>query len=283
VIVAYGDMRFTDLHETDATNPQARQALVAKVAAERPAAILVSGDVPYHGIAADYDEFTRETRIWRDQHLPVYPALGNHEVAACFVPQCLERWWTAFPEIRNRRWYSVAIGPRVLAVALDSLSSLLPGSEQRQWFEHEMTTLDPEVRVVTLVIHHPPLTTVQTRKLVDHNMRPNEQSIADYLSAIAPASKARFVVSGGHIHNYERLERAGVVYLVSGGGGAHAYEIDRLPGDLYQGTGFPNFHYVRFEITRTKLVGEMIRLEDSEASTPSHWAVRDRFELDLMP
>src|SRR5258708_36406858 len=51
VLVAYGDMRFTAPSETDATNPGARQALVAKIATENPAAVLLHGDVPWHGVA----------------------------------------------------------------------------------------------------------------------------------------------------------------------------------------------------------------------------------------
>ena len=47
-----------------------------------------------------------------------------------------------------------------------------------------------------------------------------------------------------HIHNYERLVRDGVTYLVSGGGGAKPYEVERTPADLYQSRDFPNYHYV---------------------------------------
>src|SRR5712664_4092586 len=83
VLAAYGDMRFTAVSETDATNPGARQALVAKVAAENPAAIFLDGDVPWHGVAPDYAVFRDETHSWRERHLRVYPALGNHEFSAC--------------------------------------------------------------------------------------------------------------------------------------------------------------------------------------------------------
>jgi hypothetical protein len=57
VLIAYGDMRFTNPAETSATSPSARRALVAKVAAERPQAIFLNGDVPWHGISADYDVY----------------------------------------------------------------------------------------------------------------------------------------------------------------------------------------------------------------------------------
>ena len=41
VLIAYGDMRFTDPKEIHASNPVVRQALAARVAAESPAAIFI--------------------------------------------------------------------------------------------------------------------------------------------------------------------------------------------------------------------------------------------------
>jgi acid phosphatase type 7 len=283
ILVAYGDMRFTETSETVASSPTARRALVAKIAAENPAAIFINGDLPYHGVAADYEVFRAETRVWRDKHLRVYAALGNHELSACFISSCLERWWNAFPELQGQRWYSVAVGSRLVGIALDSDAPLSSGSAQRTWLESQITALDPAVRVVLIVMHHPPVADVQTVKLVDHNPRPNEQSLAAYLKTAAAHSAARFVVSAGHIHNYERLSQDGVTYLVSGGGGATPYEVDRTAADLYQDTDFPNYHYVRFELRGTTFSGQMIRLQDYAAATPSHWLPKDRFEISLQP
>src|SRR3979490_1244526 len=266
VLVAYGDMRFTQVTETEASNPRARQALVAKIAAENPAAIFLNGDIPWHGVASDYAVFRDETRPWRDRHVRVYPALGNHEFSACLDSACLEHWWDTFPELRNRRWYSVAIGTKVLGLALDSDTSLLPGSEQRIWLEDQVAGLSSGVRLVLIVMHHPPVADVQTSKLTDHNPRPNELALAEYLKTVAPRSTARFVVSAGHIHNYERFTEDGVVYLVSGGGGARPSEADRPPSDEYQSGEFPNYHYVRFELRGDRVVGEMIRLDDHGAA-----------------
>jgi hypothetical protein len=256
---------------------------VAKIAAENPAAIFINGDLPFHGVSADYEVYRKETQVWRDKHLRVYPALGNHELSACSESSCLERWWNAFPELRGKRWYSVAVGGKLLAIALDSDASLLPGGAQRAWLERQMSSLDPAVRVVLIVMHHPPLADVQTVKLVDHNARPNEQALAAYLQAVAARCAARIVVSAGHIHNYQRLAQDGVTYLVSGGGGATPYEIDRTAADLYQGTDFPNYHYVRFELRGQVFSGTMIRLEDHAAVSPKHWQIKDRFEITLQP
>jgi hypothetical protein len=283
VLVAYGDMRFTQATETAATNPGARRALVAKIAAENPAAIFINGDIPWHGLESDYAVFREETQAWRERHLRVYPALGNHEFSACLESACLDRWWNAFPELRGRRWYSVAIGTKVVGIELDSDTSLLPGSEQRMWLENQVAGLASGVRLVLIVMHHPPVADVQSSKQTDHNPRPNELMLAEYLKTAAPRSAARFVVSAGHIHNYERFAEDGVTYLVSGGGGARPVEVDRTSADQYQSADFPNYHYLRFELRDGRVIGEMIRLGDYAAPKPAQWQIRDRFEITLRP
>src|SRR5262245_5901059 len=79
-MVAYGDTRFTEPTNVTATNPRARTALIARIAELQPDAVIISGDVPWHGgTVDDYSQFRRETEIWRARHLRVIPALGNHE------------------------------------------------------------------------------------------------------------------------------------------------------------------------------------------------------------
>src|SRR5690348_10293412 len=120
-VVAYGDMRFTDPANVTATNPTARRALVQRVLEEKPDAVLLNGDVPWHGSdKKDYEVYRSETQVWRDANLRVFPALGNHEFAECQVPQCLANWWAEFPKLKGRRWYSVSLGSKIYAIALDS-------------------------------------------------------------------------------------------------------------------------------------------------------------------
>ena len=283
ILIAYGDMRFTAPVETHATNPGARQALVAKIAGENPAAVFISGDIPWHGVDADYTAYRSETRPWRERQLRIYPALGNHEFSACLESACLERWWETFPQLRGLRWYSVAVGTRVVGIELDTDTSLLPGSPQRVWLESQIAGLSPQVRLVLLVMHHPPVADVQVDRLADHNPRPNETTLAEYLKMAAAKSQASFIVIAGHIHNYERFAEDGVVYLVSGGGGAAPYEVDRTPLDLFQSTDFPNYHYVRLELHGGRVSGQMIRLVDYDAPHPAEWQTRDRFEITLRP
>jgi len=278
-VIAYGDQRFTDPTNTQVTNPIARRWLVEKIAAEHPSAVLMSGDVPYSGDHPDdYAVYRKETEIWRKEKLHVYPALGNHEFHGD-PHEALEHWWTAFPEMRNRRWYSVQIGGEVETIALDSDTSLAEGSNQRRWLQDQLAHLPGSIRFVLISLHHPPVADVQTHINVSHNPRPNEIGLRDFLEAAAPKMKAKIVVIGGHIHNYERHLRGGVVYLVSGGGGAKPVPVERTPEDLYQNNDFPNFHFVEFTLTTKGLEGKMYRLADAAAAQPA-WEVRDTFEVN---
>ena len=284
-IIVYGDMRFTDPREIKATNPKVRRWLVEMIAVEKPDAVLLSGDVPWHGSqVGDYDVYRSQTQIWRDMHLLVYPALGNHELSGgATEQQALENWWHAFPELRNRRWYSVQLGSSVYILNLDSNSSLLAGSEQIGWIQAQLASLPHTVRFVFFNLHHPPVVDVQelkpgSRDESSHNGRPNEHALAEYLASAAEKSRARFIVTAGHIHNYERFWQDGIVYLVSGGGGADPRPVVRGPADLYQDPGFPNYHYVRIVQHGKNLIATMVRVADPNAATPE-WQEKDHFVI----
>ncbi len=66
----------------------------------------------------------------------------------------------------------------------------------------QIEALPGSIDFVIVSLHHPPVADVQTHIEVDHNPRPNEIALRDYLSKAARKSHARFLVSTGHIHNY---------------------------------------------------------------------------------
>ena len=110
-----------------------RHLLVKQIAQEKPAAIILNGDVPNDGKSKnDYAVYKSETQRWQDERLLVIATLGNHEMFGD-EKLCLENWWDAFPQLRNMRWYSTQLGSRVYIISLDSTSSLLRGSEQAEW------------------------------------------------------------------------------------------------------------------------------------------------------
>jgi hypothetical protein len=279
VVIAYGDTRFTNPSEHDASNPKVRRWLVEQIAAEKPDAILMSGDLPWRGAhTEDYAVFHEESEIWRRQHLRLYPALGNHELNGG-IPEGLKNWWSEFPQLSGERWYSVQLGSRILVLNVDSESSLLPGSEQMHWIAGQLGGASASTVFVLFNMHHPPVCDFQPHGDADHNARPNETALADYLKGAPERAKFRFVVVSGHVHNYERFFQDGTVYLVSGGGGAKPRPIDRTPADLYQDKDFPNYHYLKFVLTGDRLKAEMYRVKDPSADTVS-WQLKDAFSVD---
>lgn len=281
--IAYGDQRFTDPANVRSADPRVRQWLVNQIARQKPGAVILNGDIPLNGdVLNDYAVFQSETKAWRDAHLHVFPALGNHEFAGADKQRGLENWWHNFPELRNRRWYSAQFGSRVYMLALDSDASLLPGSDQARWIGKQIDELPSSIDFVIVTMHHPPVADIQQHLFVDHNPRPNEIALRDYLSKAAQTSHARFLVSAGHIHNYERNIVDGVVYLVAGGGGATPYFVERTPHDLYQSILFPNFHYVKFTLEKDRLHGAMYRVYDPEAATLAV-RLKDSFDIAVKP
>lgn len=256
-----------------------RQALVARIANQHAAAIFLAGDVTHQGTSADYADYAAETMSWRDTKTRVYPALGDQELSACAEAQCLERWWTAFPTLRSHRWYSVKLGSQVLAIVLDSNSSLLPDSRQRVWLERQLADSAAEVRFALVVLHHPPLADLQTGKPVDDKPRANERALVDYLSGLPAGGRPPMLVVSGHINNYERFSRSGIDYVVAGGGGQRTDAIERTDEDLYDRHDYPNYHYLRLAIHDQKLIGEMIRLGDAPEGSSAVWDTLDRFRL----
>jgi hypothetical protein len=102
--------------------------------------------------------------------------------------------------------------------------------------------------------------------------------LRDYVSSVAPESHARFIVAAGHIQNYERFEVNGVTYLVSGGGGARPYQVERGPEGKYRTTDAVNFHYILFKLDGRELHATMYRLADPSALQPE-WQARDAFSI----
>jgi 3',5'-cyclic AMP phosphodiesterase CpdA len=274
-LIAYGDMRFTSPKEKIASNPKVRVEIVRRVAAKRPDVLLLNGDVVWHGSDThDYAVYKEETRIWRGDRLLVFPALGNHEFSGCDPAQCLENWWKAFPKLKGRRWYSVRVGAHIETIALDSDDSFETGSRQIKWLTSQLDALPQSIEFVFITLHHPPVADPSPMTKGKADVRPNEAALANYLKVAALAQGAKIVVIAGHIHNYERFFQDGVMYIVSGGGGATPYPVIRTPGDFYKSNAFPNYNYVEFVLEGKTLRGRMYRL-----SSKGLWQAKDTFKI----
>jgi acid phosphatase type 7 len=258
--VAYGDTRFTDPTDTTASNPEARRTLVQAIADVRPAFVSIGGDISYRGSNPnDWRVWDTETSIWRERRIPILPALGNHDLKGDEAT-ALANYFGCFPEIERNRYYSMRAG-NVLMLVLDS-SLDETSAAQGTWLKAKLDSIPAEVDFVLIVLHHPPYTSSSDCKMFGggHSARSPEQRLAKMLEARQSRLRARLVVFSGHVHNYERHEHGGIPFFVTGGGGAHAYPIERDPKDLFQSKEI-NYHYLLGEIDGRTLKLTMNRLE----------------------
>ena len=274
--VVYGDTRFHDPKDTEAANPAARQALVYAIADAGPAFVCFTGDIVYNGFDAnDWKEWESETSAWRDRKIEVFPALGNHDVHG--DPKiALGNYFQHFPELKESRYYSVRSGDALILV-LDSNQEELTGA-QGEWLGKQFDHVPSDVDFLFVMDHHPPYTSSSDSKLYGggHAARPAEQALAKFLEERQTRSHFRVVVFSGHVHNYERHEHGGVTYFVSGGGGAHAYPIERAKDDPYQSKDV-NYHYLLAHIDGKQLTVTMNRLD--MASGKPLWTQPDVVKL----
>ena len=274
--VAYGDTRFTDPHDTEASNPLIRRALVQAIADVHPAFISIGGDISYNGNDVnDWKVWDSETEIWRAQKIPVFPALGNHDLHGK-EEVALANYFLRFPQLRNSRYYSVRAA-NVLMLVLDSSLDELSGA-QGKWFSEKLNSIPSGVDFIAIVLHHPPYTSSSDAREYGggHSARDQEQQPAKMLEAQQRKLQARIVVFAGHVHNYERHEHDGVTYFVTGGGGARAYGIQRAPDDLFRDKNI-NYHYLLAQVDHGQLKVTMNRLDLSNGKAT--WTQPDAVTL----
>lgn len=285
-------MRFTSWRLAgNVTSPWARQALVNKIATEKPDALFLTGDIPFQGAdKGDYVVFQRETAVWNRSQTHIFPVLGNHEFYGRDFFSHRERglvnWWNVFPYLKGMRWYSVQVGDQLYAICLDSdFGALRPESPQRIWMDHQLSALPASTKYIFVVLHHAP----SGDYIEGHDG--SEFGLDAYFERKQRTMHAQFVVICGHAHNYGRFESNGVTYIVSGGGGAHPVFFHRRPEDDFKGKDLiengrvlPNFHYVKFELERDHLKASMIRIKNPEdVGAKPKWETADKFQIPSPP
>ncbi len=217
--------------------------------------------------------------IWRERKIAVFPALGNHELRGD-VNVALASYFARFPMLQEHRFYSVRAGNTLLLVLDSSLDETT--GPQGEWLLDQFKQLSSDVDFVFVSLHHPPVTSAgdKTNGRGGSSARPAEQQLAAFLERQQKNMRARVVVFASHVHNYERHERGGVTYFVTGGGGAHAYPISRAADDPFQSQEI-NYHYLLVEVRRGKLKVTMNRVEIKDRR--AKWSRPDSAVITCLP
>jgi 3',5'-cyclic AMP phosphodiesterase CpdA len=194
--VAFGDTR-SDL--------VAHQKVVSSILTLAPDFLLHTGDMVADGSSAsDWTTFFSVERRLLAQ-APMYGVLGNHEHGSPF-------YFEAFDFPGNGRWYSFDYGNvHFVALQIDREGGFAADSEQARWLENDLAQTHQPWKIV--FFHIPPHSSALHRG--DEQVR----------AALEPILTKYHVdlVFNGHDHDYERLMTKGIVYIVTGGGGAPLY------------------------------------------------------------
>src|ERR1700730_8672574 len=258
--VAFGDTRFHDPADTEAANALVRQTLVKAIDEEKPAFVSIGGDIVYSGDnPKDWQVWDAETALWQEHKVVIYPALGNHDLQGD-PKTALGSYFARFPAIKDSRFYSVRIENSLLLV-LDSALDELTGP-QGEWLHGQIEHIASNVDFVFFGFQHPHYISSSDEKAYGGgpSARDKELALAGFLEEKQKQARARFVVFNGHVHNYERHQHNGVIYFVTGGGGAHAYPIARKADDPYKDPGI-NYHYLLVDVDKIHVRITMKKLE----------------------
>jgi len=192
-VVVYGDSR---------TNKEIHQKIVNNFIKLNPVAVFNTGDLVFLSNSKnDWSDFLEVTKAIREK-TSYFPVIGNHEKKS-------SKFYDYFKIPGNKKWYSVEIKD-IVFISLNSNESLKPGSEQYMWLENNLKNISSKMNVV-LLIHHPPFSSGSHKE----DPKKLQKSIIQLIDKYNVSA-----VFSGHNHMYERLEKSGIVYVVTGGGGA---------------------------------------------------------------
>ena len=224
---------------------------------EAPQFVVHVGDMVAFGHNKDdwTDEFFKQAQNLM-RHVPMYPAIGNHEMND-------EKYYQYFNRPYNDAFYTVKKGDLRL-IFVDTNKDLLMGSAQ--YMKLEKTLAECKERWKIVIHHHPPFTS----------------DVASYRSSLmATADKGDpnifqlknlyetygvDLVLSGHVHGYERSfpiannhidEENGVVYIISAGGGGGCNPASSYK-EWFTSKSKKRMHYLNVQIEGNKMKVEAI-------------------------
>ncbi len=243
--VIYGDNR---------TYPQIHAAVVKAIVASPSDFLIHTGDMVADGsVQPQWTEFFGIERPLLAERC-VFPVIGNHEIALP-TSDGAQRYARMFrvpsPSGAAERWYTFRWGSARFFM-LDAQDDF--ASDELAWLDGALTAANSEPGVIHrfAVMHHGPFSSGL------HG--PNAAMRLARIPQLFKKHRVDLVISG-HDHAYERGERDGLRYVVSGGGGAPLYkEFHPNEGAL---KFEPVHHFVRVELDKTRVVLSSIRLDGS--------------------
>jgi len=224
-----------------------------KAVVGRKAYFLINlGDMIPYPHAREWQAFFE---VSKQINLPFFPVVGNHDVGT--TKQGVEIYRKQFSLPEGKTYYAFRAGG-ILFVILDSEEGKARIIEdQRSWLEDVLLSSQETFKFVFI---HRPLFLPKNSLKLGHALDkyPHER---DDLHQFFLKTKVKTVFQADD-HRYDRTEKDGILYLISGGGGAPLTAFKESGG---------YFHYVWISVQKEKIEGEVVDLEGQ---------VQDRFVIE---
>jgi len=243
-------------------NQKERVLLVQEIARRKPSFLLHLGDLVFNASSpSDWSQFDQLfSPIWQ-AGIPVLPIMGNHEYWGN-PTRGHRNFFARFPQLKDRFWYHRKAGSLGL-LCLDGNKEKMPTEKWKQqclWFREQLQLMqdDTGLRGILVFIHHPPYTNSTVTKDEKHV---KEDVVPPFLGT--PKCMGLF---SGHVHSYERFQRAGKLFSVVGGGGGPRVRLlqgkrRRHLDDLFSGGGLRPFHFLHLFETKKGLDVQVVGLK----------------------
>ncbi|MCJ7783812.1 MAG: metallophosphoesterase [Desulfobacterales bacterium] len=226
--------------------------LMGSALERKPDFFIHLGDMIPHPEEKEWQKFFE---ISKSIDVPFFPVVGNHEVFAGGRGEKLYREQFHLPE--EKTYYGFRAGG-VLFVILDSeMGRGRIINEQLSWLEDILSFSNEMFKLI--FIHRPlflPVDSLKKGRAMDRY--PVER---DALHQLFFKTNVKAVFQADD-HRYDRMEKDHILYLITGGGGAHLTSFKER-GRF--------FHYVRISAQQERIEGEVVDLEGR---------IRDRFMIE---
>ena len=244
---------FTVIGDTQ-KNPAVTGKIAKLMWERRPHFVLHMGDVVDNG--PDKREWTNE--LFKPcaelfGRVPVYPCLGNHEKNH---PHYYQYFSLPAPE----NYYHFTYGNAEF-FSMDSNQFITPGTKQYEWLDKALSASTAKWKIC---FHHHPCYTSDADDYGDTYKGGSTlgELKVKFLIPLYEKHKVDLAMNG-HVHFYERthpikagkVDRAGVVYLTSGGGGGKLEDFGPTP-TFFKNQNRVDYHYCYFTIFDNVLEGK---------------------------
>lgn len=241
------------------SNAESHRRVVERVAQEVPDFLLGTGDMVDDGARLEQWQtfFDIERELLADN--VYFPSVGNHDRQGRGRTADTYRSFFSVPDNGgdSERYYSFDYAnARVLVLDSNAHSFSLTG--QTAWIERELSAArqDDRIRHLFVVMHHPPYSI---------SLHGGQRDLRERWTPLFEKYGVSAVFSG-HDHAYQRAERNGVRYFVTGGAGAPLYPrsprasaIDKSAVQRFERA----FHFLRVTVSAGIVNVTAVRVDGS--------------------